>query len=137
MSTPLFLLSLILLNHIHKNAVFRSNILNYLNMIFTFGKRPEDNFINRTVQYRPAYSLIHSFSHPLFLWGGSRTGPVLSLFDRFRQIGPRASRGPAPVAAELRFEKYTGHNLNRALFCLHHCAILFISRWILAETGYI
>jgi len=51
---------------------FRPNVLNYLNATFTFGKLTKDNFINRKVQCRPIYSLIHLFSCPLFLWEGSR-----------------------------------------------------------------
>ena len=42
-----FLLCLILLTDFHKNAHFRPNMLNYLNMTFTFGKQTQDNFINR------------------------------------------------------------------------------------------
>jgi len=71
-STPFSLLCLILSNHIHKNASFHPSIPNYLNAIFTFAKQTKDNFINRKVQCRPTYSLIHSFSCPLFLWVGSQ-----------------------------------------------------------------
>ena len=67
-SKPFSILSLILLNHIHKNAVFRPNILNYLNTAFTFGKRTKDTFINRTIQY--VYEFTDSLIFvPTFLGG--------------------------------------------------------------------
>ena len=56
----------------YKNASFRPNMLNYLNTTFTFGKQSKDNIINRKFQCRPAYSVIHSFLCPVFLWGVSR-----------------------------------------------------------------
>jgi len=69
-STPFSLLLLILLTDFRKNASFRQNVLNYyLNTTFTFGKRTEDNFINRKVRCRPTYAFIHSCSCPLFLYG--------------------------------------------------------------------
>jgi len=72
-SKPFSILSLILLNHIHKNAVFRPNILNYLNTAFTFGKRTKDTFINRTIQY--VYEFTDSLIFvPAFFWGEGHGG---------------------------------------------------------------
>jgi len=60
-STPFFLLCLILLTHFHKNASFRPNMPNYLNTTFAFGKQTKNNFINRKVQYIGLHT--YSFGH--------------------------------------------------------------------------
>jgi len=51
-----------------------------------------------------------------------RSQPVLSLFDRFHQIGPSASRRPAPAVWNLFLyskKSILGHNLKHALFCFY------------------
>ena len=71
------LLCLTLLSDFHKNASF--NTPNYLNTTFTFDKK-KDNFINRKLQC--TYSFLHSFSCPLFLWGGGSRGGSSSTWTR-------------------------------------------------------
>ena len=47
------LLCLILSTDFHKNTHFRPNMLNNLNMTFTFGKQTKDNFMKRKFKRRP------------------------------------------------------------------------------------
>ena len=51
------LLCLILLTDFHKNAHFRPNMLNNLNMTFTFGKQTKDNFMKRKFKSRPTVAV--------------------------------------------------------------------------------
>ena len=67
-------------------------MLNYLNTTSTFGKQTKDNFINRKFQCRPTYSLIHSFSCSLCLWGESR-GPQPEEDSKYFTINSIGVRG--------------------------------------------
>ena len=66
-----------ILTDFHKNASFPSNMLNYFNMTFTFGKQIKNNFINRKVECRSTYSF--TYFRARFSYGESRGGSSLRM----------------------------------------------------------
>jgi len=66
------------------------------------------------------------------------SGPVLSLFDRLHQIGPRSSSDIVTVynlfciLREIYYiskRNILGHNLKRALLCFYRCVAVFLFWW--------